>query len=221
MRKIALYIDAENTSPYTLDGIFEFIIANRLTPVEIKAFADWSKPNLTNFKSFLQKYAVEAVHHFGVSKKQTSDYLLQIHAMDALYRQDLDLFAIVSSDQDFAPLILRLRQSQKEVYVFGKENTQLSVRLAATKFICTDDFSTQGRLPPGSSLTLTQAIHSAIDERGRNNKLYLATLGQYLKDNLDNYYAIKMGMSLAKLVEATGEFMITTIAGTEYVSPIK
>lgn len=218
LKQISVYIDAENTNPYTLDGIFDFMANNALTPIVIKAFADWSKPNLTSYKPYLQKYAIEAVHHYGVSKKQTADSLLQIHVMDALHQLNIGYFAIVSSDQDFSPLILRARQSQKHVYVFGKNNTLQCIQNAATKFICTDDQARLGREPSKPNLSLTQAIESALYSSADNNQLSLPSLGQYLTQHLPNYNALKMGKPLRKLVEATGRFIVTNKSGIEFVS---
>ena len=42
-----------------------------------------------------------------------------IEAMDLLHGGDFDAFALMSSDSDFTPLVMRLRSANKQVYGFG------------------------------------------------------------------------------------------------------
>src|SRR3546814_7537672 len=55
--------------------------------------------------------------------KNASDMAMVIDAMDLLYARNLDGFAIVSSDADFTPLVMRLRNDGVAVYGFGEEKT--------------------------------------------------------------------------------------------------
>jgi len=48
---------------------------------------------------------------------------LIIDAMDLLYTRKLDAFAIVSSDCDFTPLVMRILTNGLQVYVFGEKKT--------------------------------------------------------------------------------------------------
>jgi uncharacterized LabA/DUF88 family protein len=46
-----------------------------------------------------------------------------IDAMDLLYARNLDAFAIVSSDADFTPLVMRILTEGLKVYGFGQRKT--------------------------------------------------------------------------------------------------
>jgi uncharacterized LabA/DUF88 family protein len=48
-----------------------------------------------------------------------------IDAMDLLYTQQLDAFAIVSSDSDFTPLVMRILTNGLKVYGFGEKKIPL------------------------------------------------------------------------------------------------
>jgi hypothetical protein len=55
--------------------------------------------------------------------------------MDLLYRGHVDGFGIMSSDSDFMPLAMRIRQDGLPVYGFGTAKTPESFRQACTRFI--------------------------------------------------------------------------------------
>ena len=52
-----------------------------------------------------------------------------------LYARNLDAFAIVSSDADFTPLVMRLLTDGLKVYGFGEQKTPLAFVNACSKFI--------------------------------------------------------------------------------------
>ena len=59
--------------------------------------------------------------------------------MDILYTKEIDCFALMSSDSDFTPLVVRLLESGKEVYGFGGKKTPEPFVKACTQFIYTED----------------------------------------------------------------------------------
>jgi uncharacterized LabA/DUF88 family protein len=58
-----------------------------------------------------------------------------IDAMDLLYTQQLDAFAIVSSDCDFTPLVMRILTNGLKVYGFGEKKTPLPFVYACSTFL--------------------------------------------------------------------------------------
>jgi len=57
-----------------------------------------------------------------------------IDAMDLLYARNLDGFAIVSSDADFTPMVMRLLTDGVKVYGFGEKKTPEPFVNACSKF---------------------------------------------------------------------------------------
>jgi hypothetical protein len=60
---------------------------------------------------------------------------MTIDAMDLLYRGRVHGFGIMSSDSDFMPLAMRIRQDGLPVYGFGGAKTPEAFRQACTRFI--------------------------------------------------------------------------------------
>src|SRR3546814_20373367 len=66
-----------------------------------------------------------------------------IDAMDLLYAGNLDGFAIVSSDADFTPLVMRLRNDGVAVYGFGEEETPEPFVKACSVFLSSEKLGAQ------------------------------------------------------------------------------
>lgn len=62
-----------------------------------------------------------------------------IDAMDLLYSEKIDAFALVSSDSDFTKLASRLRESEKFVFGVGEKKTPVSFRNACDDFVYTEN----------------------------------------------------------------------------------
>lgn len=58
-----------------------------------------------------------------------------IDAMDLLYTEQLDGFALMTSDSDFTPLVMRLLSSGVTVYGFGEKKTPMPFVDACSQFI--------------------------------------------------------------------------------------
>lgn len=60
---------------------------------------------------------------------------MTIDAMDLLFRGRVTGFGLMSSDSDFMPLAMRIRQEGLPVYGFGTDRTPEGFREACTRFI--------------------------------------------------------------------------------------
>ena len=67
--------------------------------------------------------------------KNATDMKMTIDAMDLLFRGRVTGFGIMSSDADFTPLAMRIRQEGIPVYGFGTDRTPEGFREACTRFI--------------------------------------------------------------------------------------
>jgi len=116
--KVALLIDADNLPPVAVDLVFEhWQKLGTLVPVR-RAYGGHEK--LAGMKDVLRRHAVRAFVNQG---KGTTDVALVVDAMDMLHINALPAtVAIVSSDADFAPLALRLREAGLYVMCFAKRD---------------------------------------------------------------------------------------------------
>lgn len=133
--RIAVLIDADNTSPKYAEALLEEL-AKYGTPTIKRAYGDWSSQRLSGWSKELNVRAIRAMQqHAYTTGKNSTDSALIIDAMDLLYDDNVEAFALVSSDSDFTGLALRLRESGKVVYGLGRKRTPLSLQNACDRFI--------------------------------------------------------------------------------------
>ncbi|QKG71610.1 NYN domain-containing protein [Erythrobacter mangrovi] len=134
-RNIALLIDADNASPTGIDPVLTVLA--ELGQVNIRrAYGNWRKASLKGWIDLMHRYGIEPQQQFDLTKgKNATDMKMTIDAMDMLFRGRVDGFGIMSSDSDFMPLAMRLRQDGLPVYGFGGDKTPEGFRQACTRFI--------------------------------------------------------------------------------------
>ena len=135
---VALLIDADNARPAGLDPVLTALA--ELGTVNIRrAYGNWRKPALKGWVDQLHRFGIEPQQQFDLTKgKNATDMKLTIDAMDLLYRGRLDGLGIMSSDSDFMPLAMRVRQDGIPVYGFGSAKTPEGFQGACTRFIDVD-----------------------------------------------------------------------------------
>lgn len=133
--KIALLIDADNAPASKIDAILSEIAKYGVANIR-KAYGNWKSPTLKAWEDCLHEYAIHPVQQFDYTKgKNATDAALIIDAMDLLYTQKLDAFAIMSSDCDFTPLVMRILTNGLKVYGFGEKKTPLPFVYACSTFL--------------------------------------------------------------------------------------
>ena len=133
--KIALLIDADNAPAAKIAAIVSEIAKYGIANIR-KAYGNWKSPALKSWEECLQEYAICPVQQFDYTRgKNATDAAMIIDAMDLLYAQNLDAFAIVSSDSDFTPLVMRILTSGLKVYGFGEKKAPLPFVYACSTFL--------------------------------------------------------------------------------------
>ncbi len=134
-RNIALLIDADNASAASIDAVLT-ILAELGTVNIRRAYGNWQKPALKGWSAILHRYAIEPNQQFDVTKgKSATDMKMTIDALDLLYGGRVGGYGIMSSDSDFMPLAVRIKQDGLPVYGFGTAKTPESFREACSRFI--------------------------------------------------------------------------------------
>lgn len=135
---IALLIDSDNASHNGIDPVLTALA--ELGTVNIRrAYGNWTKAALKGWERILHKYGIEPQQQFDMTKgKNATDMKMTIDAMDLLFRGNVTGFGIMSSDSDFMPLAMRIRQEGLPVYGFGSAKTPEAFKQACSRFIDVD-----------------------------------------------------------------------------------
>lgn len=135
IKRIALLIDCDNVSHNSIEGVFEELAKYGMVNVR-HAHGDWKNPSLTGWIDKLHPHAIRPMQQFAYTKgKNATDSAMIIDAMDLLYSKNVDAFALMTSDSDFTPLVLRILESGLPVYGFGEKKTPRAFVDACSPFI--------------------------------------------------------------------------------------
>ena len=175
-KRIALLIDADNAPAGKIDLVLAEVARHGVANVR-RAYGNWKSSNLKGWEAVLHEYAIRPIQQFAYSSgKNASDMAMVIDAMDLLYARNLDGFAIVSSDADFTPLVMRLLTDGMKVYGFGEKKTPSPFVNACSKFTYVEalgrpaaDSEQSGSTTPKDAqelrndARLVQMLRSAVD----------------------------------------------------------
>lgn len=231
--KIALLIDADNAPASKINAIVSEIAKYGVANIR-RAYGNWKNPNLKAWEDCLHEYAIRPVQQFDYTKgKNATDGAMIIDAMDLLYTQQLDGFAIVSSDSDFTPLVMRILTNGLKVYGFGENKTPMPFVYACSIFLyletidqTTNSEEVSRTLPPTrkTAIELKQdiklisllkgAIFNTMEDDGWAN---LAAIGEHISNHASfdprNYGYAK----LSSLFEAIDLFEVQRKETVVYV----
>lgn len=223
--RIAVLIDCDNVSAKHIGGVLEEL-ASYGVPTVKRAYGDWTTSQLAGWKPELLRYAIQPIQQFANTVgKNSTDSALIIDAMDLLWQDNVDAFALISSDSDFTRLATRLRESGKRVLGIGQRKTPESLRRAVDQFIFLEVLEEQSQreqeesrgsgVEPASSATtsngkerattinlqsaLTKAINATSGEDGWSR---LSQVGQHLSRAHADFDTREFGhQKLGSLVE--------------------
>lgn len=220
LRRFAVLIDADNTSPRIAAGLFEEVAKFGEASVR-RIYGDFSGQRLKSWADILQKFAIDPYQQFAYTTgKNASDIALVIDAMDLLHSGRFDGFCLVSSDSDFTRLASRLREQGADVYGFGEQKTPESFRQACRRFIYTENLLPEAQAlasgegpplkalqPPSAAVPiLKKAIAQMETEDGW---VGLGAVGQRLANVASDFDPRTYGYrKLSDLVRKTGAFDI-------------
>jgi uncharacterized protein (TIGR00288 family) len=226
-KRLALLIDCDNASAAAIEGVLGELAKFGVITIR-RAYGNWKNQNLKGWEEKLHPHAIVPIQQFQyTSGKNATDAAMIIDAMDILYDQRVDGFALMTSDSDFTPLVMRLLSNGIKVYGFGEKKTPLPFVNACSQFIYTENLEDaeeeeeekdeakprqrrRKRMPEkelrvNNALVqlLTKAVELSANDDGWAN---LGKVGNYISNN-SSFSPVNFGYSkLSDLLKAIGLF---------------
>lgn len=220
-KRIALLIDCDNVSHNSIEGVLDELAKYGMVNVR-HAHGDWNNPSLSGWIERLHPNAIRPMQQFAYTKgKNATDSAMIIDAMDLLYSKNVDAFALMTSDSDFTPLVLRILESGLPVYGFGEKKTPKPFVDACSPFIYTENLVTEDdeksdsgskverhdRTKLRSNTSLVKLLRTAVEQSSEDdNWAHMSRVGHYISNN-SSFSAINYGYAkLGDLIRATELF---------------
>ncbi|MCP4352199.1 MAG: NYN domain-containing protein [Desulfobacterales bacterium] len=198
-QNIALLIDCDNASYHAIEGVLNELAKYGITNIR-QAYGNWKCPHLKGWEEQLHPFAITPVQQFAYTQgKNATDAAMIIAAMDFLYTQNLDAFALMTSDSDFTPLAMRILTNGLKVYGFGEQKTPSPFVNACSQFIYTENIvlssdengkntdaqkeTKKSRKLKGDTKLVKLLRNAAEQTAGANGWSHLGRVGQYISNN--------------------------------------
>ena len=157
---IAVFVDFENLAIGVRDlrkgRSYEFqieLVLKRLLEkgriVFKRAYCDWS-----NYASTVREFHAHGIQLVDIpqskaSGKNSADIHMVVDALDLCYaKQHIDVFALLSGDSDFSPLVSKLKENDKRVIGCGVKNSTSDLLIAnCDEFLYYDDLVRAAQKP--------------------------------------------------------------------------
>jgi len=222
VKRIALLIDCDNVSHQSIEGVLEELAKYGMVNVR-HAHGDWNSPSLSGWIERLHPNAIRPMQQFAYTKgKNATDSAMIIDAMDLLYSNSVDAFALMTSDSDFTPLVLRIIESGMPVYGFGEKKTPQPFVDACSPFIFTENLVVsdydevtdspkilvkKGKKALRADTTLVRLLRTAVEQTSADDGwANLSRVGHYISNN-GSFSAVNYGYKrLGDLIRASELF---------------
>ena len=222
-KRIALLIDCDNVSHNSIEGVLEELAKNGMVNVR-HAHGDWNNSLLSGWIERLHPHAIRPMQQFAYTKgKNATDAAMIIDAMDLLYSNNVDAFALMTSDSDFTPLVMRILESGLPVYGFGEKKTPQPFVDACSTFIYTENLALEKEdksnndAPPQrksraelrKDSALVKLLRTAVEQISEDdNWAHMGQVGAYISNN-SSFSSINYGYKkLGDLIRETELFDI-------------
>jgi uncharacterized LabA/DUF88 family protein len=233
--RLAVLIDADNAEAALFENVFSEIASLGEATVR-RIYGDFTSQQSSQWKKQLQRFSIRPMQQFAYTTgKNSTDSALIIDAMDLLHSGLFDGFCILSSDSDFTGLAIRIRESGKKVYGFGRSTTPDAFKNACHVFIETETLKDETRIKtpsarqseigtinvrpsdtsglpqPEAPKTLPEdvlrMIRQASEKLADNDGwLFLGALGSFIRQIKSDFSPKKYGCSSGKLSSFVREF---------------
>ncbi|MDY0075205.1 MAG: NYN domain-containing protein [Acholeplasmataceae bacterium] len=224
--KIALLIDSENVSPKYIKSVMNEI-AKYGKIVIARFYGDIN--NLSNsWHKTAQDHAIKPVHQYNVAiGKNAADMALALDAQEMMYQEKINAFFLVTSDSDFTPLAVKLREGGMHVIGVGSvKTTTQAFRSACNEFKYfeylddeDDEEDTSPKIVEADRDEIERTIKGIIIENGVDNRIQLSRLGDILVNRFSDFDPRKYGhRTLSSLVSSMAGIMTSQEKTTTYVS---
>jgi uncharacterized protein (TIGR00288 family) len=237
LKRIALLIDCDNVSHNSIEGVLEELAKYGMVNVR-HAHGDWNNSSLSGWIDRLHSNAIRPMQQFAYTKgKNATDSAMIIDAMDLLYSNNIDAFALMTSDSDFTPLVLRILENGLPVYGFGEKKTPKPFVDACSPFIYTENLISDNEKTEKSQKTnkktkaelrkitkLVKLLRTAVEQTSEDDGwAHMSRVGSYVSNN-SSFSAINYGYKkLSDLIRASElfEFEMRNNGSAMYIKDIR
>lgn len=132
--RMAVFVDGDGISAHHADLVLQHL-AQKHHISTIRVFGNITSRNVSSWSSVIKRQGIVMRHLPSlVEGKNAADIALAIDALEFHLTRPLPAYAVLTSDVDFTPLVLRLKESGAYIAGFGHKGTPANFRRVCTRF---------------------------------------------------------------------------------------
>lgn len=222
--KIALMIDSENVSPKYIKPVMNEIA--KYGKIVIARFYGDINNLSKEWHKTATDHAIKPIHQYNVAiGKNAADMAMALDAQEMMYQEKVNAFFLVTSDSDFTPLAVKLREGGMHVIGVGSEKKVTpAFRSSCNEFkyfeyLDEEDEDEEVKPIKSSKQEIGGMIKNIVIENGVDNKIQLSRLGDILVNRFSDFDPRKYGAkSLSSLVNTIDGLSLSLEKTTSYVT---
>src|SRR5690606_20509906 len=172
---IAVFIDFENVAigarsmrsgPFQIQLVLKRLLEKGRIVFK-RAYCDWS-----HYRDVVGEFHAQGIELIDIpqtkaSGKNSADIRMVVDAMDLCYsKEHIDLFALLSGDSDFSPLVSKLKEDNKRVIGCGVKSSTSDLLIAnGDEFIDYDDLARVAQKPKPTGKTTDRKKATNTDKK--------------------------------------------------------
>ena len=204
--RIALLIDAENVPVNRMESVIKEM-AKYGTAITSRFYAD-IKAISDDWRRISSEFAIRPIHQYNVAvKKNAADMAMSLDALEIMNQGLVNMFILVTSDSDFTPLVIKLREKGAIVVGMGDQKASKAFVSSCNEFKYFDYLLDGEKAEDISTSDLETTIRGLIIESGTDGKIMLSSLGNLLTNLQSDFDPRRYGArSLSKLISTIKSF---------------
>jgi uncharacterized protein (TIGR00288 family) len=138
-----------------------------------RAYCDWTRYREATKELHQQGVELIDVPHTGMSGKNSADIHMVVDALELCHaKQHIDVFALLTGDSDFSPLVAKLKENDRRVVGVGVKSSSSKLLIqSCDEFIYYDDLVRAKPAVPAKPAPKAHAAHSGAAKEEKAEKV--------------------------------------------------
>lgn len=133
-KKVVVYVDGDSVSAHHVETVLDYL-RERKAISQVRVFGNINNRNVTSWSSLTKRQGLIVRHMPRLAVgKNGADIALTTDAIELHLTHPAPTYALIASDADFTPLVIRLKQDGAEVLGFGHRSAPDTLRRVCTSF---------------------------------------------------------------------------------------
>lgn len=133
-QRVVVYVDGDSVSANHVETVLNHL-NERFAVSQVRVFANINNRNVSSWSGLTKRQGLIMRHMPRLAVgKNGSDIALALDALELHLTRTASTYALIASDADFTPLVMRLKQDGAEVLGFGHQSTPETLRRTCTSF---------------------------------------------------------------------------------------